>query len=128
MVSQKVTRWITGLPSAHHEYGADWLLEKPYSNTDDDVSWESIGSQGVTQASTTRGFGSNQEEWDFYLETTARLQEHLHEVDVDATRCVASCQKKRFHRKLGRPRARRGGLRGTQSSQSTLPSVQEEEA
>eukprot|EP00971_Amphidinium_carterae_P294833 5854277-Amphidinium_carterae.1 len=48
---------------------------------------------------------------------------HLREGDVDATRYVVSCRKKRFHRKFGRRHVRRGGLRGTQS---TLPSVQEE--
>eukprot|EP00971_Amphidinium_carterae_P103930 2058124-Amphidinium_carterae.1 len=41
------------------------------------------------------------EEWNLYLEKAARLQEHLHEVDADATRYVPSCRKNGFTGNLG---------------------------
>eukprot|EP00971_Amphidinium_carterae_P122993 2434762-Amphidinium_carterae.1 len=68
--------------------------QEDLSSSDDDVSWASLGNKGGAQASMSRGLGSDQEEYNFYLETASLLQEHLQEVDVDAARYGASCRKK----------------------------------
>eukprot|EP00971_Amphidinium_carterae_P165011 3271176-Amphidinium_carterae.1 len=69
-------------------FSMDFFRMGKRSSSGDDVSWASLGSKGVTQASMT-------------------------------------CLQKRLLRKLGRRRARWGGSRSTQS---TLPSVEEEDA
>eukprot|EP00971_Amphidinium_carterae_P022386 441422-Amphidinium_carterae.1 len=106
----------------------DCLQEDLSSSDDDDFSWASLEQLGGPYGSKVRGFDSEAEEWNIYLDTA----KHMEELEQDVARHAASCptwhSKARLcgrKMKTGRRRARCVGSGGTRSS---LPSVAEEEA
>eukprot|EP00971_Amphidinium_carterae_P017099 337521-Amphidinium_carterae.1 len=88
------------------------------------------GPRNCAQTFKARGFASELEDWNFYLDMGHTS--YGEEVDEDVASCAASCLKRTSRAKLswrktntGRRHARRVGSGVTQSS---LPTIQEEKA